>query len=369
MKIGIVKEIKNEEYRVAVTPQGVKELVNAGHEVLVEKEAGIGSGFPDHAYARVGAKMASTEETWSVELLVKVKEPLESEYRYFNGQMIFTFLHLAGVARSLTQALLKTKMTAIAFETLEDKQGHLPILAPMSAIAGNMATLMGSYHLARMNGGCGMQLGTVLGKCYGKVVVIGDGVVGQHAAKVAGSMGATVYIACKQEKKLRLLREAAQPGMHCFKSSPDQIMLHVADADLVIGAVLVRGAKSPYVISEGMVKKMPNGAVIVDVSIDQGGCVETSRPTSHSAPTFIKHGVVHYCVTNMPGAYPKTSTMALMTAVLPYLLRLANDGLVGFVKEKGLRAAINTHDGYITCKAVTLDFALNEKYRDIAELL
>lgn len=369
MKIGIVKEIKDKENRVSVTPEGVKALTQAGHTVLVETKAGTGSGFSDQEYQQAGAVLGSAKDVWSVDLVVKVKEPLESEYSFLKGQLVFTFFHLAGVSESLTDALLKTKTTAIAYETLEDDQGRLPILAPMSAVAGNMAALMGSYYLAKFNQGKGMQLGTVLGKQYGKVLIIGDGVVGQHAAQVASSMGAKVYMAGKHEGKGRQLKETTLPKIEFFLSSQNSIMEHLADVDLIVGAVLLRGARAPYVITEDMVRQLQEGTVIVDVSIDQGGCVETSRPTSHSNPVFVKHGVVHYCVTNMPGAYPRTSTMALMEATMPYLLKLANEGFESFTNDKGLSKAVNTYNGFLTCKPVAEELGLEEKYREIEELI
>lgn len=369
MKIGVVKEIKDKENRVAVTPAGVKALTQAGHSVVVETLAGVGSGFSDREYLEAGANLVSTGKAWSVDLVVKVKEPLESEYPLLKQQMVFTFFHLAGVAESLTDALLESRTTAIAYETLEDEQGRLPILAPMSAVAGNMAALMGSYYLAKFNQGKGMQLGTVLGKQYGKVLIIGDGVVGQHAAHVASSMGAKVYMAGKHEEKGRHLIETTLPKIDFFLSSKDSIKDHLADVDLIVGAVLLRGARAPYVITQDMVKQLQEGTVIVDVSIDQGGCVETSRPTSHSDPVFVKHGVVHYCVTNMPGAYPRTSTMALMEATMPYLLKLANEGFDSFIGQEGLRKAVNTYNGFLTCKPVAEELGLEEKYLKIEELI
>jgi alanine dehydrogenase len=273
------------------------------------------------------------------------------------------------VSEQLTHTLLTTKTTAIAYETLEDKQGRLPILAPMSAVAGNMAVLMGSYYLAKFNQGRGMQLGTVLGKQYGKVVIIGDGVVGQHAAHVASSMGAKVYLAGLHEIRGQQLIESVLPKVEFFLSNRENINAHIKDVDLLVGAVLSRGAKADSVITEAMIKQMPDGAVVVDVSIDQGGCIETSRPTSHSDPVFIKHGVIHYCVTNMPGAYPRTSTMALVQASLPYLLKLANAGLDSLKGDAGMAKAVNTFGGYITCKPVAKDLELEGKFKPLSFLL
>jgi alanine dehydrogenase len=369
MKIGIPKEIKDKENRVSVTPEAVQAIIQAGHTVVVEKNAGMGSGFSNEAYTQVGAILNNVEEAWAVDMVVKVKEPMAAEYQFLTGQIVFTFFHLAGVSEQLTHTLLTTKTTAIAYETLEDKQGRLPILAPMSAVAGNMATLMGSYYLAKFNQGRGMQLGTVLGKQYGKVVIIGDGVVGQHAAHVASSMGAKVYLAGLHEIRGQQLIESVLPKVEFFLSNQENINAHIKDVDLIVGAVLSRGAKADSVITEAMIKHIPDGAVVVDVSIDQGGCIETSRPTSHSDPVFIKHGVIHYCVTNMPGAYPRTSTMALVQASLPYLLKLANAGLGSLKTDAGMAKAVNTFGGYITCLPAAKDLGIEEKFRPLNELL
>lgn len=365
MKIGIVKEIKNMENRVAVTPQGVKTLTDAGHRVVVETRAGSGSGFSDREYLQAGAEIANTDAAWAADLVVKVKEPLAVEYRYLQGQMLFTFLHLAGAPRELTSALLESRSTAIAYETLEDSHGRLPILAPMSAIAGNMATLMGSYYLASFNQGKGVQLGKVLGEKHGKVFVIGDGVVGQHAASVACSMGANVWMAGLDEQKGRHLKSTVLPEADYLLSTPENIAAHLQDTDLLIGAVLRKGAKAPYVVSEEMVQSMVPGSVVVDVSIDQGGCIATSKPTSHSNPIFIKHGVIHYCVANMPGAYPRTATIALSQASLPYVRRLADSGLACCKDNAGMRKALNVYQSHITYRPVAEAWGMEDRYRDI----
>lgn len=366
MKIGVPKEMKDKEGRVAITPAGALHLIRHGHCLIVETGAGAASGFTDEQYEQAGASMVSAAEAWTAELVVKVKEPMPSEYHYLDRQMLFTFFHLAGVDPGLTRALLEKGTTAIAYETLEDAQGRLPILAPMSAVAGNMATLMGGYYLARFNQGKGMQLGKVLGKRHGKVVVIGDGVVGQHAAQVACGMGANVFVAgidpaFMQEVKTKVLPEAS-----FFLSTPEAIGAHLVDADLVVGAILCRGAHAPKVISEAMIASMEKGSVVVDVSIDQGGCIATSRPTTHSDPVFITHGVVHYCVTNMPGAYPRTSTIALMDATLPYILKIADAGKASLMHDKELATAVNTLDGAITCKAVAEGLGMLDKYAGCA---
>lgn len=369
MKIGILKEIKDRENRVAMTPDGVKTLAGHGHAVVVETGAGLGSGFADPEYRQAGAQLVSAAEAWATDLVIKVKEPLPGEYQYLTGQLVFTFFHLAGVEPGLTDALLETGTTAIAYETLEDAQGKLPILAPMSAVAGNMATLMGGYYLARFNQGRGVQLGTVMGRQYGKVVVIGNGVVGMHAAHVASSMGAETLMAGLRRKQASAALEMKLDGVAFFLSNEENIGAHLQDADLVVGAVLRRGARAPHVVTEAMVQQMPEGSVIVDVSIDQGGCVETSRPTSHSDPVFIEHGVLHYCVTNMPGAYPRTSTMALCEASLPYALKLANAGLVCLQDDPGLAKAVNTYQGHLTCLPVAEALAREREYTPLQELL
>lgn len=365
MKIGVPKEIKIKEGRVAITPDGVRYLTQKGHQVYVELDAGSESGFTNEQYEQAGAQMVSAAAAWAVDLVVKVKEPLESEYQYLDGQIVFTYFHLAGVTPSLTHELLKKGITAIAYETLEDEQGRLPLLAPMSAIAGNMATLMGGYYLAKFNQGKGVQLGKVLGKRHGKVVIIGDGVVGQHAAQVACSMGANVFVAGINPVKMKQTKAEILPDAAFFLSSPDAIAEHVKDADVVVGAVLIHGAKAPKIISEDMIKSMAKGTVVVDVSIDQGGCIETSKPTSHTNPVFIKHDVIHYCVTNMPGAYPRTSTIALTDATLPYVLKIADAGKASLMIDKILVKAINACDGKITCKTVAEGLGMLDRYQPI----
>lgn len=367
MRIGVVREIKDKEHRVALTPEGARHLAEAGHPVRVENSAGVGSGFKDEEYVAAGAEIVSREQAWESELVIKVKEPMEPEYPFLKGQMVFTYFHLAGAPKPLTEALLAGKTTAIAYETLEDSQGRLPLLAPMSAVAGNMSVLMGGYYLAKFNGGKGMQLGAVLGNRYGKVVIIGDGVVGSHAAKVADSMGATVYVAGLRPEREADLKKEISPSVNFFYSNPENIAAHVRDADLVVGAVLKHGARAPHVVTEEMVRSMEAGSVIVDVSIDQGGCVETSRPTSHSDPVYEKHGVLHYCVTNMPGAYPRTSTFALTAATLPYALRLADQGIAVFRDNPRFAKAVNTYRGYITYRSVAEQLDMASVYRELGQ--
>jgi alanine dehydrogenase len=295
---------------------------------------------------------------------VKVKEPLESEYPYLRGQILFTYLHLAGVAPELTEALLDSGTTAIAYETVENAAGALPLLAPMSGVAGHMATLMGAHYLAKKHRGRGTLLGRVLDQSYGRVLVIGDGVVGRHAARAAAALGTHVAIAGRHPDRLPDLRRAISADLEFVLSEPAAIADYLRECDLVVGAVLRRGARAPYVVTEAMVADMPDGAVIVDVSIDQGGCVETARPTSHSDPVYMTHGVVHYCVTNMPGAYPRTSTLALTTATSPYVRRLADRGLAALRDEPGFARGLNTEGGHLRYRAVAEALGRTEAYKD-----
>ena len=352
MKIGVIKEIKDKENRVALTPAGAHELVEDGHAVLVESDAGIGSGFVNAQYEAEGASIVSSREAWAADLVIKIKEPLAQEYPYFTGNILFTYLHLSGVAPALTEHLLKASTSAIAYETVEDEDGRFPLLAPMSAIAGNMAASIGGYYLAKTSGGKGVQLGSVSGERHGKVVVIGNGTVGMHAAFTADGMGANVYLFGRNMGKLQRIEITLRHSLSYIESTPESVAEHVKDADLVVGAVLLPGAKAPWVVSEEMVKSMEPGSVIVDVSIDQGGCVETSHVTSHSDPVFIKHDVVHYCVSNMPGAYPRTATIALTNVTLPYIRRIAAEGLDALKADKAFAHGLNTYMGHITCKAV-----------------
>jgi alanine dehydrogenase len=369
MKVGALKEIKVGENRVALTPTGAKALVAAGHEVCVQAGCGEGSGFSDAAYEAVGASVVSQAAAWQSELILKVKEPQESEYGFLAGQIVFTYFHLAGVTRSLTETLLEHGTTAVAYETVEDAAGKLPLLAPMSGVAGDMAVTMGNYYLAEFNGGKGMLLGEVLGEHYGKVLVVGDGVVGRHAARRAARIGAEVHIAGRHPERAAELAEFISEDVHFLLSEPEGISRVLADTDLLVGAVLLRGAKAPRVVSEEMVKSMQTGSVIVDVSIDQGGCVKTARPTTHEDPVYVTHGVTHYCVSNMPGAYPRTSTIALTSATLPYALRLANEGVEALKNDEAFGKGVNTYGGSITCRAVAEDLALTDRYEELASAL
>jgi len=368
MKVGVIKEIKDKEHRVALTPAGAKALHKGGHTVLVQAGAGLGAGFSDAQYRDAGAHIVSVEQAWATDLALKVKEPLASEYDYLRKQILFTYCHLAGAPPALTDTLLKQQTTAVAYETVEDAQGRLLLLAPMSAIAGNMAVTIGSYYLTTFNHGKGVQLGTVLGTRYGKVVIIGDGVVGQHAAKTADGMGAQVFLGGRDDSKVAQLKRDISPALVFFESTHETLPQYLEDADLVVGAVLLRGAKAPHVVTEEMVQRLHPGSVIVDVSIDQGGCVATSRPTSHSDPVFEKYGVIHYCVTNMPGAYPVTATKALTAATSPYVLQLAQQGLDALRAVPGFGKGVNTYRGFVTSKPVAEALGLLSRYKEFAAL-
>ncbi|MEQ1620847.1 MAG: alanine dehydrogenase [Methylococcales bacterium] len=363
MNIGLIKEIKIKENRVGLTPEGVAKLTANGHQVAVEQSAGVGSGYTDEAYQLAGAVIVSTSQAWDNELVIKVKEPVESEYGYLKQQIVFTYFHLAGVPWALTQALLDGKTTAVAYETLVDSNGRLPLLAPMSAIAGDMAVQMGCYYLAASNGGKGAMLGSVMGKRYGKVLIIGDGVVGTHAAKTAYGLGSNVAVAGLFPENGERLRKEISLDIEFFISDPAAITEHLRDTDLLIGAVLVHGARATHLVTEAMVKSMQPGSVLVDVSIDQGGCIETAKATSHDAPVYEKHGVIHYCVSNMPGAYPRTATLALTEATLPYVLKLADKGLAVLIEDPGFGKALNTYKGYITCKPVAESYDALAQFR------
>jgi alanine dehydrogenase len=367
MKIGVPKEIKDKENRVALTPDGAVRLVSIGHEVWVEYGAGLGAGFNDVSFETAGAHLGDASEIWDSDMVVKVKEPLEQEYSLLGQQIVFTFFHLAGAPIQLTKTLLKRGTTAVAYETLEDEEGRLPLLAPMSAIAGNMAALEGAYYLSKTQGGRGVQVGAVLGCRHGNVMVIGDGVVAYHAAKSAWGLGAeNVQVAYLSELRRGVFLQEISPSLDCFPSTQLAIAERIRDSDILIGAVLKHGAKADYVISESMVQTMMPGSVIVDVSIDQGGCVETSRATSHSDPVFEKHGVIHYCVTNMPGAYPRTSTLALTQATLPYIVELAERGLDAMRFHSGLRRALNVSEGRINYRSIAESLDLLDFYRDFS---
>ena len=347
MKIGVAKEIKSDEYRVALTPAGARELVQRGHEVTIETGAGAGSSFPDDAYTAAGAELASVEDVWAdSELLLKVKEPIEPEYgRLREGLVLFTYLHIAA-DEPLTRALVDSGITGVAYETVETDDRRLPLLAPMSEIAGRLAAQAGAYFLEKPLGGRGILLGGVPGVAKGDVVVIGGGMVGYNSAVIALGLGANVTILERSIDRMRELEEILGAKVNLLMSSTLQIEESVAGADVVIGAVLIPGAVAPKLVTREMVAGMKDGAVIADVAIDQGGCFETSRATTHSDPVYTVDGVTHYCVANMPGAVPVTSTKALTNATLPYVEAIANDGLrEAIARDRSLARGVNVLDG------------------------
>jgi len=355
MIIGVPKEVKDHEYRVSVTPDGVQALRHAGHEVLVEPSAGVGSGYTDEQFRQAGAKIASSKEALFTDaaLIVKVKEPQLSETRLFRpGQVLFTYLHLAS-SRELTKALLEAGITAIAYETIEAKDGTLPMLKPMSEIAGKMAVQVGARYLEVTQGGRGLLMGGVPGVDPAKVVVLGAGTVGSAATRIAVGMGAQVTVINLEIERLRYLDDLYQGRIVTRVSTQAAIEENVITADLLIGAVLVPGARAPKLVSRTLVAKMKPKSVIVDVAVDQGGCIETTRPTTHSDPTYMMEGVLHYCVANMPGIVPRTSTQALTNATLPYLLTLAASGVDAAVRaDAGLAKGVNLSQGKVTCRGV-----------------
>ncbi|MCY7795385.1 alanine dehydrogenase [Bacillus spizizenii] len=357
MIIGVPKEIKNNENRVALTPGGVSQLISNGHRVLVETGAGLGSGFENEAYESAGAEiMADPKQVWDAEMVMKVKEPLPEEYVYFReGLVLFTYLHLAAEPK-LTQALKDKGVTAIAYETVSDGRA-LPLLTPMSEVAGRMAAQIGAQFLEKPKGGKGILLAGVPGVSRGKVTIIGGGVVGTNAAKMAVGLGADVTIIDLNADRLRQLDDIFGHQIKTLISNPVNIADAVAEADLLICAVLIPGAKAPTLVTEEMVKQMKPGSVIVDVAIDQGGIVETvDHITTHDQPTYEKHGVVHYAVANMPGAVPRTSTIALTNVTVPYALQIANKGAAEALADNAaLRAGLNTANGHVTYEAVAKD--------------
>jgi alanine dehydrogenase len=355
MIIGLPKEIKDNEYRVGLTPAGVRALTDAAHSVIVEQAAGEGSGFDDALYQKAGAQIiAASDDVWSqAEMIVKVKEPIEPEYkRMREGQLLFTYLHLAPDTK-LTSQLLERKVTGIAYETITDRRGSLPLLTPMSEVAGRMAIQVGAHYLEKMSGGAGILLGGVPGVPAARVVIIGGGVVGTNSAKIAVGMGADVTIIDNNLDRLRELDDIFLSKISTLASSAYMIHDAISQADLIVGAVLVPGAAAPRLVTRNMLKDVPNGAVIVDVAVDQGGCIETTHPTTHSDPTYYVEGVLHYCVANMPGAVPRTSTFALTNATLPYALKLANRGFLDAItSDPGLKEGVNTYAGHCTYEAV-----------------
>jgi len=367
MIIGVPKEIKVLENRVAMTPAGVEALVGRGHSVLVEQGAGSGSGLTDQRYIDAGARMVTAEEAWATEMVIKVKEPIPPEYQYLRDDLIlFTYLHLAA-ERELTEALLAAGTTAIAYETVQTPDGHLPLLTPMSEVAGRMATQVGAHYLERHQGGRGMLLGGVPGVSPATVVVLGGGVVGTNAAKIAMGMGARVIIMDLNHDRLQYLDDVFQGRMTTMSSNEANIRTYLKEADLLIGAVLIPGAKAPHLVTRDMLSFMKDGSVIVDVAVDQGGCVETIKPTTHADPTYVVDGVVHYGVANMPGAVPHTSTFALVNQTVPYAMKLAEHGFAVLAKDSTLAGGLNCHRGRLTYEAVGEAFDL--KVTPLSELL
>ena len=370
MKIGVPKEIKPQENRIGLTPESVKTLVSNGHEVLVENNGGFEAGFENDQYKNAGAKIVDRAEDIfnDAEIIVKVKEPLSNEVKMIReNQIIFTYLHLAA-AKELTQGLINSKSVCIAYETVTDKNGRLPLLAPMSAVAGRMSVQAGAHCLEKNQKGRGVLLGGAPGGEPAEVVILGGGVVGENAAIIATGMKANVHIVDKSEARLNQLSEIFGDKITPQLSDKADLEKLVTNCDLLVGGVLIPGAEAPKLVTKKMIKNMKRGSVIVDVAIDQGGCVETSKPTTHAEPTFIVDDVVHYCVANMPGGVPRTSTIALNNATLPFLIKLANDGYNKTLKnDSNFLAGLNVHKGQVTYKAVA--DAFGHAYFDAKELL
>jgi alanine dehydrogenase len=354
MRIGVPKEIKVHEYRVGLTPASTEELTARGHTVVIESGAGAGIGFADADYQRAGASITgdAAEVFATSDMIVKVKEPQLAECAMLRpGQLLFTYLHLAA-DRPQAEALMASGATAIAYETVTDRQGRLPLLAPMSEVAGRMAAQVGAASLQKAAGGRGVLLGGVPGVAPAKVVVIGGGMAGTNAAEIALGMQADVTVLDTSVDRLRWLRDTFGPALRAVMANRETVRQYVSGADLVVGAVLVPGAAAPKLVTREMIKGMRDGSVVVDISIDQGGCFETSRPTTHDEPTFVDEGVVHYCVTNMPGAVAHTSALALNNATLPFVLALAENGLEAVCADRHLRGGVNVHEGRIVHQAV-----------------
>ena len=370
MIVGTVRETKTEEYRVALTPQGAGDIVHAGHQVVVERGAGVGSNFSDEEYQAAGAELVATpaEVYERAELMCEVKEPQPSEYDLLReGQLLFTYLHLAAEPE-VTDALLRSRCTAIGYETVRRDDGFLPLLAPMSEVAGRMAVEIGAHYLKRPGPGRGQLLGGLPGVPPAHIVIVGSGNVGKNAVRAAVGAGARVTVASINEDQLRALEELYSGRVETVLSSPQALAPLVASADLLIGAVLAEGRRAPVVVSREMVRSMGDGTVIVDVAVDQGGCVETTRPTDHVNPIYVDEGVVHYAVANMPGAVPRTSSVALTGLTLPYILRVANEGFEQAIHhDDALRRAVNTYRGQITHPAVA--DSLGRTWTPIEELL
>ena len=359
MHIGIPKEIKVKENRVAMTPGGVESLVRRGHRVTVEAGAGVGSSFSDEAYRQAGAELGSAADAWAAEMVVKVKEPVESEYGYLRSDLLlFTYLHLAA-DRPLTDALLAAGTTAVAYETVQHSDGSLPLLMPMSEVAGRLSVQAGAYHLQKPVGGRGVLLGGVPGVKPGNVTIVGGGVVGTNAAKMAMGLGAHVTILDVSQRRLAYLDDVFFGRITTMMSSEANLRELLTQTDLLIGAVLIPGAKAPHLVTRDMLALMPEGAVIVDVAVDQGGCVETIHATTHDDPTYVVDGIIHYGVANMPGAVPRTSTLALTNQTMPYVFSLAEHGVQALERNASLLLGLNTHAGQLTNQPVAEAFGMN----------
>jgi alanine dehydrogenase len=370
MIVGIPKEVKVREYRVGLMPAAVKQLADNGHTVVVENGAGVGSGFSNEAYEQAGAEVVDTaKEVWDrAEMIVKVKEPISEEYGFMReGQLLYTYLHLAADVR-LADELCKKKVTSVAYETIELEDGSLPALIPMSSVAGRMSVQVGAVCLEKENGGKGILLGGVPGVRRGKAVILGGGIVGINAAKMAMGLGAVVTIMDINVDRLAYLDDVFFGRIQTMYSDPHRIAEQIVDADLVVGAVLIAGARAPHLVTRDMLKTMEKGTVIVDVSVDQGGCIETTHPTTHEDPTYVVDGVLHYCVANMPGAVARTSTFALNNATVPYALDLANKGFLQAIKDDpALALGVNTYKGEVPHKAVAE--AVNRDYVPLEKLI
>lgn len=360
MLIGLPKEIKDNENRVGLTPGAVKALTRRGHRVLVQRGAGEGSALGDAEYVTAGGVLVdSADEAWAAEMVVKVKEPVHSEYHFLReGQILFTYLHLAA-DRPLTEAMLASGVTGIAYETVQTDDGKLPLLMPMSEVAGRMSTQVGATYLQKTHGGRGVLMGGVPGVAPANVAILGGGAVGVNAARVAVGLGAHVTVLDVNHDRLKYLDDIYRGALQTRISDEYNIEEVVYEADLVIGAVLIPGGRAPWLITRDMLKNMRRGSVIVDVAVDQGGCVETTRPTTHSQPTYVVDGVLHYCVANMPGAVPRTSTFALNNQTMNYTLRLAGEGLNALHDSRPLQLGLNTHRGCLTYEGVAAAFGMS----------
>jgi alanine dehydrogenase len=369
MRIGVPKEIKTREYRVGATPAGVRQLTAGGHDVLVERGAGEGSGIGDDQYVQAGATIVATAaDAWSADMVIKVKEPLKAEYGYFrDGLILYTYLHLAAEPE-LTRELAERKVAGVAYETIETADGHLPLLRPMSEVAGRMAVQVGASCLEKERGGKGVLLGGVPGTRRGRVVILGGGVVGRNAATIAIGMGAQVTVLDIRAKTMGYLEDVFGSAVETLYSNPHNIEETVRRADLVVGAVLIPGAPAPKLVTAQLIASMEKGSVVVDVAVDQGGCIETCRPTNHDQPTYEVHGVVHYCVPNMPGAVASTSTWALTNVTIDHARKIADLGLSrAVIQDPALAKGVNTLAGHVTCSPVALAHKL--PYKPLSALL